>query len=166
MKARTLIPTQSQLAYGVVLVLFWLALTGSLTPLNILLGLIVSALAVAVLSAHLPVLSVRARVLPSLKLLWLVLVALFASAWRVAELVLRPKLAISPDVVVVPVGLTSDAELTLLANLITLTPGTLTVDVADDRRSLYVHALEAADPEAVRRDIRAGFERAIREAFR
>lgn len=158
--------TRSRISYVLVLTLFWLALSGSLTLLNLALGLGVSVLAVAVLKDQLPVLAVRARPLATIRLAWLVLIALFTSAWRVAELVLRPKLKISPDIVVVPVGLTRDAELTLLANLITLTPGTLTVDVSDDRRSLFVHALEAADPEAVRRDIRSGFERAIREAFR
>lgn len=158
--------TRSQISYTVILTLFWLGLTGSLTVLNLALGVAVSALAVAVLRDQLPVLAVRARPWQTLKLTGLVIAALFSSAWRVAELVLRPKLKISPDIVIVPVGLTRDAELTLLANLITLTPGTLTVDISEDRRALYVHALEAADPEAVRKDIRSGFERAIKEAFR
>ena len=59
----------------------------------------------------------------------------------------------------------SDVEITLLANMITLTPGTLSVDVSDDRSTLYVHALECSDADGIRRDIANGFERKIREAF-
>jgi multicomponent Na+:H+ antiporter subunit E len=59
-----------------------------------------------------------------------------------------------------------DLEITLLANLITLTPGTLSVDVSEDRRTLYVHALDCSDPQATKRAIASGFERKIMEAFR
>lgn len=159
-------PTRSALAYAGILTLFWLALSGSITPLNILLGLAVSAAALGVLRGQLPEIDFRIRPLKAAMLFLLFLRELFRSAWRVAVLVLSPRLPIAPDVIAVPVSLTRDAELTLLANLITLTPGTLTVDVAEDRRALYVHALEGDDPDAVRRDIRGGFERAIREAFR
>ncbi len=59
-----------------------------------------------------------------------------------------------------------DFEITLLANLITLTPGTLSVDVSEDRQVLYVHAIDCSDPDETRRDIAEGFERKIMEAFR
>lgn len=161
-----MIPSKSTAAYAAILTLFWLALTGSASLANLLLGIAVSILALLVLRGQLPEIDFRIRPLRALLLFLLFLRELFRSAWRVAVLVLRPRLDIRPDVVAVPVSLTRDAELTLLANLITLTPGTLTVDVAEDRRALYVHALEGGDPEAVKRDIRAGFERAIRETFR
>ena len=56
-------------------------------------------------------------------------------------------------------------QITLLANMITLTPGTLTVDVTEDRSALIVHAIDCPDVEAACADIRNGFERLIREAF-
>lgn len=152
--------------YLLIFTLFWLLLTGSLTVLNGLLGLGVSALALLVLRGQLPEVDFRIRLIPAVRLKLLFFRELMRSATRVARLVLSPKMAISPGVVAVPVSLGRDAEITLLSNLITLTPGTLTVDVSEDRRALYVHALEADDPEAVKRDIRSGFERAIRETFR
>lgn len=158
--------SRSSFVYAAILTGFWLALSGSLTPLNILLGIAVAAASLMVLRGQLPEIDFRIRPFAALMLFLLFMKELFRSAIRVARLVLSRRLDISPDVVLVPVSLTRDAELTLLANLITLTPGTLTVDVTEDRRALIVHALEADDPEAVRRDIRAGFERAIREAFR
>lgn len=157
---------RGQAFYALVFTLFWLLLTGSLTVLNTLLGLGVSALALLVLRGQLPEVDFDIRLWPALRLKLLFFRELMRSATRVARLVLSPKMAIAPGVVAVPVSLQRDAEITLLANLITLTPGTLTVDVSEDRRALYVHALEADDPEAVKRDIRSGFERAIRETFR
>ncbi len=157
---------RGQAFYALVFTLFWLLLTGSLTVLNTLLGLGVSALALLVLRGQLPEVDFGIRLWPAFRLKLLFFRELMRSATRVARLVLSPKMAIAPGVVAVPVSLQRDAEITLLANLITLTPGTLTVDVSEDRRALYVHALEADDPEAVKRDIRSGFERAIRETFR
>jgi len=87
------------------------------------------------------------------------------SVYRVTRLVLSPSMAMTPAAFRYPLSLTSDAQITLLANLITLTPGTLTVDVTDDRRALIIHAIDCPDVDAARADIRDGFERLIREAF-
>lgn len=88
------------------------------------------------------------------------------SALRVAKLALSPKLALSSGIFAYHLTVDRDFEISLLANLITLTPGTLSVDVSADRRILYVHAIDCRDVDAARRDIRDGFERAILEAFR
>ena len=157
---------RSAITYAAILTAFWLALSGSVTVLNIALGILVSAAALSVLRGQLPEVDFRIRPLAAVMLFLLFMKELFRSAGRVARLVLSRNPDISPDIVIVPVSLTRDVELTLLSNLITLTPGTLTVDVTEDRRALIVHALEADDQDAVRRDIRSGFERAIREAFR
>ena len=60
----------------------------------------------------------------------------------------------------------SDAEITLLANLITLTPGTLSVDVSEDRRFLYIHAIHVTVRAAFIKDIATGFEAKVAGAFR
>ena len=70
-----------------------------------------------------------------------------------------------PGIFAYPLKVGSDFEITLLANLITLTPGTLSVDVSDDRRTLFVHAIDCSDVDKAIRDIRDGFERKIEEAF-
>lgn len=85
---------------------------------------------------------------------------------RMVYHVLTPHDSMSPGVVAVPLEEASDVELTLLANFITLTPGTLSVDISEDRRYLYVHAVDCHDPEAVRREIKDGFERRILELMR
>lgn len=82
---------------------------------------------------------------------------------------LRPKLRqnISPAIVAVPLDVEGDFSVTLLANVISLTPGTLTLDVSDDKRVLYIHSMYGGDdPDAVRREIKSGLERRVLEVTR
>lgn len=91
---------------------------------------------------------------------------LVLSNLRVAWDVLTPRAYRRPGVVAVPLDATTDVEITLLANLVTLTPGTLSLDVSDDRRTLYVHAMFVDDPDELRREIKDGFERRVLELLR
>jgi len=68
--------------------------------------------------------------------------------------------------VAVPLDARSDMEITLLANLITLTPGTLSLDVSDDRSVLYVHGMFVEDAQLMREQIKNGFERRVLELLR
>jgi multicomponent Na+:H+ antiporter subunit E len=144
----------------------WLAVSGSVTPANILFGLIVSALALGLIRHQIPE-GGRHRLRPVrvLSLLLLFFKELALSAWKVAVMVTRPKLDVQPGIFGYPLRLTTDFEITLLANLITLTPGTLSVDVSEDKTTLYVHAIDCSNIEAAKNDIRNGFEKKIMEAF-
>ena len=90
-----------------------------------------------------------------------------ANLW-VAYDVLHPKRLATPAVLAIPLEARTDLEITLLASLISLTPGTLTLDVAvtPERRTLYVHAMFAGDPETLRREIKDGLERRLLEILR
>ncbi len=85
---------------------------------------------------------------------------------RVALDVVRPAHTIRPAVVAVPLDATSDGEILLLSTLINLTPGSVTIDVADDRRTLYVHVMHVQTVEATRQEIKDGFERRVMQLFR
>ena len=100
-----------------------------------------------------------------LKLLVVFLGEFAISVFRVSRLILSPRMHFLPAAFRFPLALTSDRQITLLANMITLTPGTLTVDVTEDRSALIVHAIDCPDVDAAAADIRNGFERLIREAF-
>lgn len=86
---------------------------------------------------------------------------LVAANFRLARDVLRPLSHLRPTIVAVPLNLTRDSQITVLANLVTLTPGTLSLDVSTDRKVLYVHAMHAPDPEALRQSVKEGFEKRI-----
>lgn len=156
----------SRLANAALLALFWLAITGSFTPLNAIFGFVLALLCLYIVRERAG--SSIARVRPDrVAVLALVFVKeLVVSAWRVAMIVMRRDMALKPAIFAYPLTVDRDFEITLLANLITLTPGTLSVDVSDDRRHLYVHAIDGADPDQIIRDIHAAFERRILEAFR
>ena len=80
--------------------------------------------------------------------------------------VITPHLYMRPGIVAVPLDAKTDQEITLLANLITLTPGTLSLDVSHDKRTLYVHAMFVDSPESVRDSIKNGFEKRLLELLR
>jgi len=131
----------------VVCVLFWLVLSGHYTPLYIGLGL-VSAAVVTWLNRRDEIVSHVVRALPGLVrytpwLLWQIV----QSNLQVARLVLDPFLPIDPVVVRVRTGMRQDLAVATLANSITLTPGTVTVDLVDGE--LVIHALTPATAAAV-----------------
>lgn len=89
------------------------------------------------------------------------------SGLRVAREVLRPTLRIQPGVIAYPLDVTTGREITVLANLISLTPGTLSLEVSDDRSTLYIHALsvESEDAAAVCDDIKRTLEKHVARAL-
>ena len=79
----------------------------------------------------------------------------------VAYRVLAPSRPIEPDVVVFPLRVRSDAAITTIANAITLTPGTLTMDYDEETNSLYVHGITGKNRRAVVEPIRKWEEYAL-----
>ena len=141
-------------------------MTGSFTFLNLAFGFVLAMGTLSLIREQVGSVGYFSRARRVISLFLLFVYELILSAVRVAVLVLSPKMDLKPGIFAYPLKVDRDFEITLLANLITLTPGTLSVDVSDDRRTLYVHAIDASDPEQARRDIAEGFERKIMEAFR
>lgn len=81
---------------------------------------------------------------------------------------LAPASHVCPGVVAIPLDARTDVEIALLANLITLTPGSVSLDLSEDRRVLYVHAMyiDGGDVEAYRRSVKEGLERRVLELLR
>jgi multicomponent Na+:H+ antiporter subunit E len=152
----------------VVLALGWAAATGSFSLLNLMFGAFIALVALALVRDRVTGPRISRRLRRVLALLALFLYELFLSALKVALLVVRPDMRqqLQPGIIAFPLRVTSDAEIALLANLITLTPGTLSVDVSEDRRYLFVHALDVVDRDALVSDIADGFETRVMEVFR
>lgn len=156
------------LAANIVLALIWVLLLGPFTPGNLLLGYLIGFVLIWLAGGT----SGRARgyvrrTRAAVALGVYTLAELVKSNLRVAKLVLSPLGNRRPAVLAVPVPAdATDTEITLLANLITLTPGTLTMDVAQDRSAIFVHFVHVDDPEAEIESIRTGFERRILEVTR
>jgi multicomponent Na+:H+ antiporter subunit E len=89
---------------------------------------------------------------------------LLLANFRVAADVLRGN-RIEPAVVAIPLDVTSDGEILLLSMLINITPGSVTIDLSDDRRTLYVHVMHMKTADETRREIKDGFERRVKLLF-
>jgi multicomponent K+:H+ antiporter subunit E len=83
----------------------------------------------------------------------------------VARLILTKQNKLQPGFLHVPLDLTSPLAISLLANTISLTPGTVTCDLSDDHKSLLIHALHIEDAEATVAEIKNQFEKPLKEIF-
>lgn len=107
------------------------------------------------------------RILPqSLFLAGYFVKELFLSCVNVALDCVSPRPKLHPAIIKMPLSVKSDLEIFLVSNLISLTPGTLTLDVAPDRSFLIIHSMYAKDPDALAGDLKAGMEHRVREVFR
>lgn len=149
------------------LALLWAGMTGAFSGANLLLGVVFAMIAVALLRLQLTRPLEFRRFGRILALLALFVRELIISAVKVAMVVMSPRMddVVRPAIVAFPLTVKSDVEITLLANLITLTPGTLSVDVSNNRKLLYIHVLSLDSREALIAGIAGGFERRILEVF-
>jgi multicomponent Na+:H+ antiporter subunit E len=151
---------------NILLAFAWAALQGDITSTNLLVGYVVGYAILALLE--------KGRVMPSTLasrtghaiglagfFVWQILLANV----RVAADVLRPRTGIQPGVVAIPLDVTTDGEILLLSMLINITPGSVTIDLSEDRRTLYVHVMHVTSAEATRREIKDGFERRVKLVF-
>ncbi len=90
---------------------------------------------------------------------------LACSNFTVALDILTPTHRMRPGIIAIPLDAKTDFEITLLANLITMTPGTLSLDVSEDRKTLYVHAMYITNPEEIRQSIKSQMERRVLEVL-
>lgn len=102
---------------------------------------------------------------PLPRLVLIMLYDIVRSNIHVARLVLGPREKIHPGWVWVPLDLTNIHGITALASLITLTPGTVSAELSDDRRYLLVHALDLADADALIAEIKSRYEAPLKEIF-
>jgi multicomponent Na+:H+ antiporter subunit E len=149
---------------NMLLALMWTTLTGQFTLVNLLAGFLIGY---GVLWLFYPWATGSYLRKPWLLVGFIIffLKELIVASFRVAIHVLTPHHSLRPAIVAVPLSVQSDLEIALLGSLISLTPGTLSLDVSQDRRVLYVHAIEMEDIDEFRASIKNGFERRIQEVF-
>jgi multicomponent Na+:H+ antiporter subunit E len=152
--------------WNVLLALGWVAATGDFTFNNLAAGFIIGFLVLLVTRRIVGTPRYVSRVRQAFGLLFFFLWELLVANLRVAYDVLTPRHRMRPGVIAIPLDAKTDAEITILSNLITLTPGTLSLDVSADRSVLYIHAMYLDDIEAARYKIKNGFERRVLEVLR
>jgi multicomponent K+:H+ antiporter subunit E len=148
-----------------ILALTWMLLVNSFSAGHVLLGLL--------LGWGIPIFTRRfwpervciRRPLVLLRLIGIVLYDILVANFNVAYLILRGPGRLDPGFVVVPLRLRSDLGISLLANTISLTPGTVSSWLSPDRRSLVVHGLDVRDPDGLVEAIRRRYEAPLLEVF-
>lgn len=152
---------------NIFLMFSWIALTGEITLLNFFEGFVVGFLILYLTKDVFGTSSYFAKLPKAIYFIFYFLWELFLANLRVAYEIITPQHRMKPGIFAYPLDAKTDFEITLLANIITLTPGTLSLDVSDDRKFLYVHAMYLhPDIQKNIDDIKNGFELKMLEILR
>jgi multicomponent Na+:H+ antiporter subunit E len=149
--------------FNLLLALLWAAVSGTFTLRTLAAGFLVGYVILFVVRPALGPTTYHSRLWEALGFTLFYFTELFRSSFRVARAALAPRLEVDPGVLGLPLDATTDVEITLLANLISLTPGTLSLDVSADRKVLYIHAMDIAgrDVEALREHLKRTMEQRV-----
>ena len=148
---------------NIILALLWAAVTGDISLFSLGTGFVVGFIVLAIVGRALGDTRYLGKLGKGIALGLFFVWELIVSSVRVAWDVVTPLPGMRPAIIAVPLDVTSDAEITLLANLISLTPGTLSLDVSEDRKTLFVHGMHVDDPDALRASIKEDFERRVKD---
>jgi len=155
-----------QLLLNFFIALVWMFISTSFTASTFIIGFLIGLLLIIMTRRFFPDRLYIWRLWASLKLVLLFIKELTLSNISVLQVVLRPKLNLQPMIFALPTDLEHDWEITLLSSLITLTPGTIVLNVSDDQKTLYIHAIDVDDVDEAIDSIKNSFEKAIKEVSR
>ena len=146
---------------NIILTFIWTLLTSDFNGYNFVVGFVISS--IFLLATDRTDKTTRyLRYFPRIiSFLLFFIYELMKANFEVAYEVITPKYNMKPGIVKIPLDLETDLEITLLANLITLTPGTLSLDVSNDKKVLYVHSMYIEDKDEFIAGIKNGFESRI-----
>ena len=151
-------------ALSVLLGVSWLLLQHSLATVHLLSAVLIGLIVPRLIDGFLPD-SESMRWWPALRLARRVVWDVIVSNFVVARLVLGPMSRVHPAWVSVPLALTHPTAISLLATIITTTPGTVSCTVDEERGVILVHALNCDDPAAMAADIKARYENPLLAIF-
>jgi len=151
---------------NVLLALVWTMAVGRFTFPQLLLGFVLGFIIVAIIEPLWGSPRYFPRITQGLRFVLFFFRELVLSNLRIAYDVVTPRLQARPQIIAIPLEARTDTEITLLANFLTLTPGTLSLDVSADRRVLYVHAMYVDDHDRFIEEIKRGMEARLLEALR
>ncbi|HVL87723.1 MAG TPA: Na+/H+ antiporter subunit E [Candidatus Thermoplasmatota archaeon] len=154
------------LLWNLILTMAWVLLTGNFSLPNLLLGLLIGYLIISFAQVTVGPVNYARKVLHAIAFAVLYLKEVLLANVQIAIDILTPRMRARPCIVAIPLGDRSDAEITLLASLLTMTPGTLSLDVSDDKKTLFIHAMYVRDVEELRRHVQRNFGDPVAELMR
>lgn len=150
---------------SLLLLVLWLLLNNTAAPGHLVLGTAFGIIIPLFTRRFWPQRLAVGHFAAALRLAGRVIVDIIRANFSVAKVVLGPKSAIQPMFVKVPLDVESDFAVSLLASVISLTPGTVSADIDVENRCLLVHALSTEEPDDLVRQIKSRYETLIKEIF-
>ncbi len=157
---------KNQFLLNILLAIAWMLLSGEVTAENFIEGLIIGYLILWISKSALGGTKYFRKIPKAIRFFFYFVKELILANLKVAFDIITPKDYMQPGIVAVPLDAETDLEITLLANLITLTPGSLSLDVSKDKKVIYIHALYLDDTEKFIADIKNGIEKRLLEVLR
>lgn len=154
-----------QLILNIILACLWMFLESSFSFATFIIGFIIGIFLLLFMRRFLGSRFYLFRLFALVKLVFRFLHDLIVSTVHVSRIVLKKDMNIRPGIFRYDTTLETDWEVTMLALLITLTPGTLSIDISDDYKAIYVHSLHVPNTEEEIATIRKSYEGAIMEVF-
>jgi len=151
--------------FSMFLFVAWLLLAAELSAAHILLALILAWVIPYLCRSFLYGIPPLRNPLAAVRLLLLVTYDIVLANIAVARLILGPSERLRPTFVEVPLALTQPMSISLLASIITMTPGTVSADLSEGNRTLLVHALDCDDPQSLVAEIKQRYEKPLLEIF-
>ena len=146
--------------------LAWASVTGVFSVRNLLIGFLLGFLILLFADRSTEKRSYTTLVIRVIDFAAFFLWDLIIANLRMAYTVLFPARTMRPGIIAVPLDAKTDAEIMLVANLISLTPGTFTIDVSTDRKTLYVHEMYIDDVELLRNEVKRHYEHRLLRVLR
>lgn len=144
----------------------WVALTGSMYYSNFLFGFLLGFFILWIMNRHETDQRYFNRVPKTIGFVLFFLYELIVANIQVAYDVITPKYFFKPGIVKYPLEAESDIEINLLSTVISMTPGTLIIDISEDKKSLYIHVMYLKDRDTFVAQIKNGFEKKLLEILR
>jgi len=151
--------------HSMLLFVIWLLLNNSLSAGHLLLATILAIIipwAVSSMTTERPRIK---KPMLAISYVFLVLKDIISANFSVALLVVGPLKKLSPGFVAVPLDIETELGITLLASTVSLTPGTVSAEISEDQKWLYVHALHLENPEELIEEVKSRYEAPLKEIF-
>lgn len=154
------------LLLNILLAIAWIFLTGELEFQNFVEGFVIGFIIIFITRNVTSTSNYLKKIPKIIHFIFYFLFELIVANIKVTIDILTPRHRMTPAIIAVPLTIDRNYEISLLANLITLTPGTLSLDLSSDKKILFVHSMYVDDPEKFRNSIKNGFEKKIMEITR
>ena len=155
-----------QFLMNLLLSFIWVALTGSMYYTNFLFGFLIGFVILWIMSRNDGDRRYFYKVPRIISFIFYFLYQMIKANIQVAYDVMTPRYFMRPGIVRYPINAKTDMEINLLSMMISLTPGTLILDISEDKKTMYIHVMYMENPEKFVRETKTGLERRLLEALR